>query len=358
MSVHSFPSPTGGRLPVAVLGATGAVGQRLLARLAAHPWFEPVELVASDRSAGRLYRDAVRWLLPGEISPSITSRAVLGPSAPLTSRLVFSALDAGPAREIEPRLAAEGRFVVSNASAHRMRADVPLLIPEINAGDLRLVDSQPWAAAGGGLVTNPNCCVAGLALALAPLRDAFGIEGVTVVTLQALSGAGYPGVASLDALGNVIPFIRGEEEKIPAETTRILGVDFPVSVAVNRVPVEDGHTESVFVRLRHPASLDEIRASLARWRGDARARALPSAPELPLALLDGEDRPQPRRDVNRGGGMTVSIGRIREDLRDDIRFTLLVHNTERGAAGAALLNGELLAASGRLGTLAAREAAS
>jgi aspartate-semialdehyde dehydrogenase len=230
-----------------------------------------------------------------------------------------------------------------------MHPDVPLLVPEINPGSLDALSRQPWRARGGAIVTNPNCCVAGLALALAPLEAEFGIAHVAVTTLQALSGAGYPGVASLDAVGNVVPFIAGEEEKIEREPGKILGRDFPISVSVNRVPVRDGHTESVFVRLRKRADPGRIRSALAEFRGEPQRLALPSAPAAPVVVLDEPDRPQPARDVERGGGMAVLVGNVRKDPFFDARFTVLVHNTIRGAAGAALENAELLVARGLAG---------
>jgi aspartate-semialdehyde dehydrogenase len=238
-----------------------------------------------------------------------------------------------------------------------MRPDVPLVIPEVNADHLALLDGQPTRASGGGIVTNPNCSVVGLAMALAPLHRAFGIEAVAVTTLQALSGAGYPGVPSLDANANVIPFIDGEEEKIEREPKKILGrleggrvvdADFPISVSVNRVPVRDGHTESVFLKLGAKASVSDVRAALEDFSGEPQRLKLPSAPARPIAVRDERDRPQPVRDVEAGAGMTVTVGRLRPDPVYDVRFTLLVHNTIRGAAGAALLNAELLLAQGRL----------
>jgi aspartate-semialdehyde dehydrogenase len=345
------------KIPVAILGATGAVGQRFAQLLANHPWFVITEVVASARSAGKTYRDAVRWHLPGDIPPAAASLQVLCAGEPLKARLLFSGLDAAAADEIEPLYAGRGHLVVSNAKSFRLREDVPLLIPEINPESLTLLARQPWAAGGGGIVTNPNCVVAGLALALAPLHAAFGIAAVTVVTLQALSGAGYPGVASLDAQGNVIPFISGEEEKIATEPLKILGAEFPISVAVNRVPVRDGHTESVFVKLQRKAGLGEIAEVLASFRGEPQRLGLPSAPAAPLVVIDAPDRPQPARDVERDHGMAVTIGGLRADPVYDARFTLLVHNTIRGAAGAAILNGELLAARGLLAQTD-REAAS
>lgn len=345
------------KIPVAVLGATGAVGQRLVAMLDGHPALALAEVVASERSAGKRYADATRWLLPGDEPAAARDLVVKPVDAELASPLVLSALDASVADTAEPLHASRGKLVVSNAKSFRMEADVPLLIPEINPDHLALLDGQRWRGAGGGLVTNPNCSTVGLAMALAPLERTFGIEAVCVTTLQALSGAGYPGVASLDAHGNVIPFIDGEEDKIEREPKKILGrlvngkveaAAFPISVSVNRVPVRDGHTESVFVKLRTRASLEDVRHALASFRGEPQRLGLATAPARPIAVREERDRPQPARDVDAGNGMTVTVGRLRSDPVYDVRFTLLVHNTVRGAAGAALLNAELLAATGRL----------
>jgi aspartate-semialdehyde dehydrogenase len=345
------------RIPVAVLGATGAVGQRLVSLLAGHPTFVLAEVAASERSAGKSYLDATRWILPGDVPGEARDLDVKAVGAEFDSPLLLSGLDAAVSDVIEPLQAGRGKLVVSNTRSFRMRPDVPLVIPEVNAEHLALLDGQPWRAKGGGIVTNPNCSVVGLAMALAPLRRAFGVEAVVVTTLQALSGAGYPGVPSLDANANVIPFIDGEEEKIEREPKKILGrleggrvVDagFPISVSVNRVPVRDGHTESVFVKLGSKASLADVRAALESFSGEPQRLGLPSAPGRPLVVRDERDRPQPLRDVGAGNGMTVTVGRLRSDPVYDARFTLLVHNTIRGAAGAALLNAELLAATGWL----------
>jgi aspartate-semialdehyde dehydrogenase len=345
------------RIPVAVLGATGAVGQRMVSLLAAHPTLRLAEVAASERSQGKSYAEATRWLLAGDV-PDEARDLVVGPvDGPLSSRLVLSALDAAVANDVEPLLASRGKLVVSNTKSFRMHANVPLLIPEVNSDHLALLDGQEWAAAGGGIVTNPNCVVVGLAMALAPLHRAFGLDAVCVATLQALSGAGYPGVPSLDAAGNVVPFIAGEEEKIAEEPGKILGrleegrvvpAEFPISVSVNRVPVRDGHTESVFVKLSRRASIGEIRGALEQFEGEPQRLGLASAPPRPIVVRDERDRPQPIRDVDAGNGMVVTVGRLRPDPVYDVRFTLLVHNTVRGAAGAALLNAELLAATGRL----------
>lgn len=345
------------RIPVAVLGATGAVGQRFVELLADHPWFELAELVASDRSAERRYRDAVHWLGKGELPAAVADRVVTRAGDELASPIVFSALGRDVAAELEPLYAGRGHRVVSNASFFRTHPQVPLLVPEINPDSLDLLAGQEWAAAGGGIVTNPNCSTVGLVMALAPLHREIGVEAVTVATLQALSGAGYPGVASLDAVGNVVPHIPGEEEKIESEPLRILGADFPISAAAHRVPVVDGHTQAVFVRLARRVAPEEAGEVLAGFRGEPQRRGLPTAPERPLAVLADPDRPQPLRDVDRERGMTVWIGRLRGDRAWDLRFTLLVHNTLRGAAGAAVLNAELMVARGLIAAAAPAEAA-
>ncbi|HEV8630507.1 MAG TPA: aspartate-semialdehyde dehydrogenase [Thermoanaerobaculia bacterium] len=336
------------RTPVAILGATGAVGQRLVQALERHPWFIFAEAVASERSAGKAYGEACHWLLDSPLPAAAAALTVLPPGVSLTAKLVLSALDATTAAELEPLYAGRGHVVVSNASKFRMDPRVPLLVPEINAHAAERVREQPWAAAGGGLVTNPNCSVVGIVMALAPLHQAFGLEAVTAVTMQAVSGAGYPGVPSLDIIGNVIPTIGGEEEKIAREPQKILEAEFPLSVAVNRVPVIDGHTVSMFVRLREEAGLEEIARCMDEFTGEPQRLLLPSAPARPLQVLAAADRPQPLRDVRAGDGMTVSVGNLRADPVYHARFTVLVHNTVRGAAGAALLNAELLAAKGLL----------
>lgn len=345
------------KIPAAVLGATGAVGQRFVELLADHPWFELADLVASDRSAERPYGEAVHWLGKGDLPAGVAERPVTRAGEPLASPLVFSALAKDVAAELEPLYAGRGHRVVSNASFFRTHPQVPLLVPEINPHALDLLADQEWAAAGGCVVTNPNCSTVGLVMALAPLHREIGIESVTVATMQALSGAGYPGVASLDAVGNVVPHIPGEEEKIETEPLRILDADFPISAAAHRVPVVDGHTQAVFVRLARRATPEEAAEVMDGFRGEPQRLGLPTAPERPLAVLAQPDRPQPLRDVDRERGMTVWIGRLRGDRVWDLRFTLLVHNTLRGAAGAAVLNAELMAARGLLGEPGEGEAA-
>jgi aspartate-semialdehyde dehydrogenase len=351
------------RIPVAVLGATGAVGQRLVSLLDGHPLFVVAEVAASERSAGKRYGQATRWILPGDMPAAVRDLVVVPVEAELSSPVALSALDAAVADTVEPLHAGRGRLVVSNTRSFRMKPDVPLVIPEVNPDHLALLDGQATRASGGGIVTNPNCSVVGLAMALAPLHRAFGVERVAVTTMQALSGAGYPGVASLDAQGNVIPFIDGEEEKIEREPKKILGrlvngrieeAEFPISVSVNRVPVRDGHTESVYLTLKRKASLPDMRAALESFTGEPQRLRLPSAPARPIEVRDDQDRPQPVRDVEAGNGMTVTVGRLRPDPVFDLKLTVLVHNTVRGAAGAALLNAELLVATGRLATVVSR----
>jgi aspartate-semialdehyde dehydrogenase len=347
------------KLSVGILGATGIVGQRFIQLLEHHPWFEISWLAASDRSEGRLYAQAARWRLKTAI-PDRVAKMTLSPATPQGApKIIFAALDAAIAKEMEPQFAAAGCAVVSNSSALRMQLDVPLVIPEVNGDHIPLIEAQAWRKAGGGFaVTNPNCSAIGLVLALKPLQQQFGLETVMAVTMQAVSGAGYPGVASLDILGNVIPYIAKEEEKMEEETQKLLGklngsgitpAPFAMSAQCNRVAVEDGHTESVSVRLKKKAQPEEIIAAWNDFRAEPQQLRLPSAPEQPVMYLHGVDRPQPRLDVDAGGGMTTSVGRLRKCNVLDWKFTILSHNTIRGAAGAALLNAELLKAKGYFG---------
>jgi aspartate-semialdehyde dehydrogenase len=347
------------KLSVGILGATGIVGQRFIQLLEHHPWFEVSWLAASDRSEGRPYAEAARWRLKTVI-PDRVAKMMVSPATPSGApKIIFAALDASIAKEMEPQFAAAGCAVVSNSSALRMQSDVPLVIPEVNADHIRLIETQPWRKAKGGFaVTNPNCSAIGLVLALAPLHQRFGLETVMAVTMQAVSGAGYPGVASLDILGNVIPYIAKEEEKMEEETQKLLGTlngsgiipaPFAMSAQCNRVAVEDGHTESVSIRLKKKAQAEEIIAAWNEFRAEPQQLKLPSAPAQPVIYLNSVDRPQPRLDVDSGGGMTTSVGRLRKCNVLDWKFTVLSHNTIRGAAGAALLNAELLKAKGYLG---------
>ena len=346
------------KIPVGILGATGVVGQRFIQMLENHPWFEVAWLAASDRSEGKAYAEAVRWRLKSAI-PADVARIKVSPATPEGApRIIFAALDASIAAELEPRFAEAGCAVVSNSSALRMKPDVPLVIPEVNAGHIKLIDMQAWRKKSGGyVVTNPNCSAIGLVLALAPLHKRFGLETVMAVTMQAVSGAGYPGVASLDILGNVIPYIRNEEEKMEEETLKLLGemneskivpAAFAMSAQCNRVAVEDGHTESIAVRLKTKAKAEEMIAAWNEYRSEPQDLKLPSAPERPVVYVEANDRPQPRFDVDTGGGMTTVVGRLRPCGVLDWKFTVLSHNTIRGAAGAAVLNAELLQAKGYL----------
>ena len=346
------------RIPVAVLGATGTVGQKLVRLLEHHPWFEVAAVTASDANAGRRYGDAVRWRESTPL-PDPTSQLILTPSGdPIAGPLAFSALDTDSAAIIEPLWAAAGSLVVTNASPFRLTPDVPLLIPEVNPSHLGLLERQRhghgWK---GGIVANPNCTTTGLVLALAPLHRRFGVERLFVSTMQAISGAGWPGVASLDIQGNVIPFIANEEEKVERETRKLLGTlgaggseiaDSPITLSVhtNRVPVVDGHTECVSVGFASRTTPEAVAATLREWRAEPRIAGLPSSPEAPIWVDDRADRPQPRLDLDRGRGMTGTVGRIRPCPLLDVRFVLLSHNTVRGAAGATIQNAELLVAEG------------
>ncbi|HEY1262909.1 MAG TPA: aspartate-semialdehyde dehydrogenase [Terriglobales bacterium] len=346
------------KLPVGILGATGIVGQRFIQMLEQHPWFEVAWLAASDRSEGRPYSQAARWRMKTAL-PERVGRMMVAPATPDGApKIIFAALDASIAAELEPRFAEAGCALVSNSSALRMQSDVPLVIPEVNPGHLKLIDSQCWRKKSGGFaVTNPNCSAIGLVMALAPLQQRFGLETVMAVTMQAVSGAGYPGVASLDILGNVIPYIAKEEEKMEEETLKLLGelngagikpAGFAMSAQCNRVAVEDGHTESVSVKLKKRARPEEIIAAWNEFRALPQELKLPTAPERPVVYVEASDRPQPRFDADRGLGMTTTVGRLRPCAVLDWKFTVLSHNTIRGAAGAALLNGELLKAQGYL----------
>ncbi|HTV64386.1 MAG TPA: aspartate-semialdehyde dehydrogenase, partial [Bryocella sp.] len=353
-----FPTVMAQKIPIGILGATGVVGQRFIQMLETHPWFEVAWLAASDRSAGQAYGDAVRWRLKTPIPDAVRKMKVSNATPDGAPRVIFAALDAAIARELEPQFAAAGCAVVSNCSAFRMQQDVPLVIPEVNADHIALLERQDWRKQSGGyIVTNPNCSAIGLVVALAPLQRRFGIESIFVTTMQAVSGAGYPGVASLDILGNVIPYIAKEEEKMEEETRKLLGsldgdhvraADFSMTAHCNRVAVEDGHTESVSIKLKRKASAEEVIAAFAEFRSTPQELKLPSAPERPVVYDSAPDRPQPRFDVDRGKGMTVSVGRLRPCGVLDYKFTVLSHNTIRGAAGAALLNAELLKVQGFL----------
>jgi len=354
------------KLPVGILGATGMVGQRFIQSLENHPWFEVAWLAASDRSSGKAYGEAAKWRLDTPLPERIARMPVQlaessGASSESVPRVVFAALDASIAHELEPAFASAGCAVISNSSAYRMAPNVPLVIPEINADHLHLIEEQPSRHDSGGyMVTNPNCSAIGLAMALKPIEERFGIEQIFVTTMQAVSGAGYPGVPSMDILGNVVPYVGGEEEKLEAETLKLLGklegllvtpLAARVSAQCNRVAVEDGHTESVSIKLGNklgrPATREDLLAAWAEFRPLA-GHGLPTAPDQPVQWTPENDRPQPRLDRNRANGMAVTVGRLRPCPVLDWKFTVLSHNTIRGAAGAAILNAELLASLGKL----------
>ncbi len=347
------------KIPVGILGATGTVGQRFVQLLADHPWFQVTAVAASGRSAGRPYAEACHWMLPTPMPPPVRELIVQPVEPPLKCRLVFSALPSRVAREVEEQFARAGYAVCTNASTHRMDADVPLLIPEVNPDHTRLIEVQrrrrKWK---GLLVASANCSTTQLALALKPLHDAFGLRKVAVVSMQAISGAGYPGVPSLDILGNVIPYIAGEEEKVESEPRKLLGTlrddgieeaPFIVSAQCNRVPVYDGHTECVSVAVERKAGAEEAIAALEDFRVPPKVASLPSSPTRPIHVRREPDRPQPIRDRDVERGMAITVGRVRPCPLLDLRFVVLGHNTLRGAAGGAIHNAELLVEQGWIG---------
>ncbi|MBN1450360.1 MAG: aspartate-semialdehyde dehydrogenase [Anaerolineales bacterium] len=344
------------KIKVAILGATGAVGQRFVQLLENHPWFEVSALTGSDRSVGQTYAEACRWVLPGQV-PAYAREMTILPSEPgFEAKLAFSALPSNQAKAIEPGLAEAGYAVCSNASAHRMWDDVPLLIPEVNPDHTALSAVQRQKRGWKGfIVTNPNCTSTGLTIALRALHDAFTLKRAFVVSMQALSGAGYPGVASLDILDNIIPYIPGEEDKVETEPQKMLGtlsgdkIDFlpaQISAHTNRVAVTDGHMVCASLEFAHPVTPEAASAALAGFKAPEIVASLPSAPDTVIEVADAPDRPQPRRDREAGNGMTTVVGRVRLDPLFHIKFVNFSHNTIRGAAGGAILNGELLIAQG------------
>jgi aspartate-semialdehyde dehydrogenase len=340
-------------IEVGVLGATGVVGQQFVSRLSRHPWFKPVWLAASERSEGKAYAEAAPWRLAAPMPADAATRTVHACTPGNAPTIVFSGLDASVAGEIEGAFAAAGHVVVSNARNYRMDPLVPLLVPEVNADHLAVVADQRAAKGwSGAIVTNPNCSTVVLASALAPLRP-FGLSRVVVSTMQAVSGAGYPGVPSLDILGNIVPFIGGEEEKMQSETQKILGSDggrvpheVRISAHTNRVPVIDGHTMTVSVEFEAAPDLAQIVDALRRFRGRPQELGLPSAPDPAIEVMSEPNRPQPRLDAYRGDGMTVCVGRVRPCPVFHVKFVAMGHNVVRGAAGAAILNAELMVAEG------------
>ena len=342
-----FTPPTAECIGVRVLGATGSVGQRFVALLAEHPWFEVRAVCASERSVGRPYRDAVRWIQDEPIPAAIAEMEVTPCEPTNTAALAFSALDADVATDIERACARAGEHVVSNARSHRMEPDVPLLVPEVNPGALELLATQDRGP--GKIVTNPNCSTIGLTLALAPLERAFGVERVHVVTLQALSGAGLTGPTGYETTDNVIPFISGEEDKLVIETAKIFDREIPVSAACNRVGVIDGHSMCVSVTLGSNPSAADIEDAWRPYRRAPQELALPSAPERPIVVLDDADGPQPRKHRELEKGMATVVGRLRPCELLGWKFVGLSHNTLRGAAGGSILAAELALARGAIG---------
>jgi len=344
------------RVDVAVLGATGAVGQRFVRLLECHPWFRLTEVVASDRRAGEPYADAVRWI-DGPLPPDARELPLRRGSDDLDAEVCFSALPGGRAGPLERSLAARGYPVFTNARDLRLEPEVPLVVPEINSGHIALVDRQRGTGRHGFVVANGNCTAIILSLALKPLVDAFGVDRCSVVSFQAVSGAGYPGVPSLDIADNVIPFIEGEEGKVEAEVPKILGriendhvapAGVTVSATCARVPVLEGHTLAVGVRLQGRAPLERVREAFESFSAEPQRLRLPSAPAKPVLFRTEDDRPQPRKDRELGGGMTVTVGRLRPDPLMDYKFIAVGSNTIRGAAGASILNAELAMARGLL----------
>lgn len=343
------------KIPVGVLGATGMVGQKFIELLENHPWFEVVAVAASERSEGKKYCEAMKWMqatpLPEHVGQLIVSNCI--PTLPC--KIVFSGLDSSVAGEVEEAFAKAGYTVISNSRNHRMDSDVPLLVPEVNSDHLPLLRAQKYGK--GSIVTNPNCSVIGLVMALKPLADNWGLDKVQVVTMQAISGAGYPGVPSFDILDNVIPFISGEEDKVETEPQKILGTlkdntihnyDVTISAQCNRVAVMDGHTESVAIKLKKPAQAEEIIAAWRNFQGEPQQLKLPMAPSSPLVYFDDERHPQPKLHRHLDKGMTVSIGRLRPCSILEWKFTILSHNTIRGAAGCAILIAELMVKKGMI----------
>jgi len=344
------------RIEVGVLGATGMVGQNFVKFLQGHPWFDLKWLGASERSTAKKYRDAMTWNLTGGIPATVADLAVEECKPGNAPRLVFSAMDAGVATEIERAFAAAGHTVVSNSRNHRMERDVPLLVPEINPDHLKLVPAQKARGWKGQIVTNPNCSTIGLTMGLGPLAQ-FGITKIIVTTMQAISGAGYPGVASMDIVGNVVPYIGMEEEKMEMETQKIMGafagdhiepLAAKVSAHCNRVAVVEGHTETVSLEFSAKPTEADLRRAFAGFRGVPQQRDLPSAPPCPVIYMTEQNRPQPRKDVERERGMAAFVGRLRPCPVLDWKFVVLSHNTIRGAAGAAVLNAELMHSEGML----------
>ena len=351
--------PMSKKIPVGILGATGMVGQRFIQLLENHPWFEVAWVAASERSEGKTYAEAARWKMKTTLPPQVGKMKVSPASPDGAPRVIFAALDSDIARTMEPAFAAAGCCVISNSSAFRMHPNVPLVIPEVNPDHIHMIETQEWHKKSGGfMVTNSNCSIMGPVIVLKPLLDRFGVESVMAVTMQAISGAGYPGVASLDILGNVVPFIKNEEEKMQEEAHKMLGrlkgksvelAHFGMSASCNRVAVEDGHTIALSIKLGKKTKAEQILEAWHGFHAPAKIAKLPSAVDPVIFYDERPDRPQPRLDLDRGHGMTTSVGRLRPCPLFDWKFTVLSHNTIRGAAGAAIFNAELLKTEGYLG---------
>ena len=343
------------KIKVGILGATGSVGQKFIELLNDHPWFEIFELGASERSAGKKYIDATNWIMKSPLQNNIADMVVKECVPNFESKLIFSGLDSSVADQIETDFANAGYFVISNSRNHRFDKDVPLMIPEVNADHIKLIESQPYK---GGILTNPNCSTIGMILAVKPLHDAFKIKKLNVVTMQALSGGGYPGVPSMDILDNVIPFIGGEEEKMETEPRKILGKlgdgeilfdnEIKISAQCNRVAVIDGHLETVQVEFENKPSKNDIIEAWRSFVGEPQKLNLPFAPKNPIHYFDEPNLPQPKLQRDLENGMAASVGRLREDSLFHYKFIVLSHNTIRGAAGGTILNAELLKAKGYL----------
>ena len=344
------------KIKVAILAATGAVGQRFVQLLDNHPWFEVTALTGSDRTIGQTYAEGCRWILAGPMPEYAKSLKIVPTASGLDAAICFSALPTDQAKELEPAFAQAGHIIASNASAHRMWPDVPLLIPEVNPDHTNLIQAQRanrgWS---GALTTNPNCTATGFTIALRPILDNFGIQKIFVVSMQAISGAGYPGVASLDIVDNVVPYIGNEEDKVETEPQKMLGkliedkielAGFRTSAHTNRVAVTDGHTVVASLELSTKASAAEVAQVMVEFKGPEIVRDLPSAPKTIIEVRSEADRPQPRKDRDAGNGMTTVVGRVRSDPLFDVKLVVLSHNTIRGAAGGSLLNAELMAAQG------------
>lgn len=338
-----------GRLPVAVLGATGLVGQHLVERLSRHPTLRLAEVMASGSRVGARYGASVEWVVSDRTPDEASLLELVGDTDQLRSPVVLSALPTRVATEVEPRLARAGRVVCTNASAHRLSPDVPLVVPEVNPDAVSEAARQPWSSCGGVLVANPNCVVTGIALALVAIERTWGIRSGAAVTLQAISGAGLAGPSALALSANVVPWIEGEEQKIESELRKVLDSDLSLAVTCNRVPVLDGHMAHLFLDLKRRASACDVEAALREFTPPPEIGGLPTLPERPLVIRSEPDRPQPRLDAGAGGGMSVSVGRIRRAAPYDVALTVVVHNAIRGAAGACLANAELCVARGMVG---------